>query len=206
MPLTYPVARKKNLIYSWVASVSASFQWCNTRAWQSLSGPLHLWIERIHSTGGSTDKPQTTVTNTFKYYSSFINLESCFEDGHSCSRLNTGFVIMHDKEMCIKIAGAHAIVFKQLQSHKNPRYSLNERKKNRKQKPCPVLGWTFCPSLTRKFRSVWYLEKNICVKENFIITWRESQILETIVSFSCCSFLVTTKIFPIPLRPDGFKF
>lgn len=149
-----PSSRKTNLISSWVVSVSASLQWCNTRAWQSLSGSLHLWIGRIHSTGGSTDKSQSTIRKTFKYYSSFINLESYFEDGHSCSSLNTGFVILHDKEMCIKMAGAHAIVFNQLQSHKNPIYSFNERRKNRKQKPCPVLGWTFCPSLTRKFRSV----------------------------------------------------
>lgn len=69
-------------------------------------------MERIHSTGGSKDKTQSTVRNTFKYYSSFINLESCSEHGQSCSKLNTGFAILHDKEMCMKMAGAHAFVFK----------------------------------------------------------------------------------------------
>lgn len=83
-------------------------------------------------------------------------------------------------------------------------------KKTNKQKNLSSFREYFCLYLIRKFRNVEYLEKVICVREDLIIILGKEnhRFLETMISgvFSCFTVSASTKIFLIPLRPDGFRF
>lgn len=57
---------------------------------------------------------------------------NCFEHGSLHSKLNSGFFVFCDKEICLKIGDVHIFVFRQLHIHKSPLYPLNERGKNPK--------------------------------------------------------------------------